>query len=211
MGRKFKLLAGGGCLVLVLAVVAVLGSATWYAAKFSKEYKKVVATETALVEATTDFDNWGPPPEGTSAERLEAFLAVREALVTERAILKKANADFRAEEQGWWSRMSGGADLVPIYAVFWQARNEALLEQVMGPMEYIFTYRLAYYGFLGHDPMAGIDMGEFDPGEASWLSPWVDEIPPPTRDLLESQRGRVEVTWDEEVNPLELIFDGLKK
>ena len=39
---------------------------------------------------------------------------------------------------------------------------------------------------------------------ASWLSPWVDEIPGPTRDLLEAQRGRISATWDEEVNPLEL-------
>lgn len=210
-GRKFKLIGGGGCALLVLAVIAVLGSATWYAAQFSKEYKAVVKSEAALVEATHDFDNWGPPPEGVDEARFEIFLDVRENLAPARARLAAATAAYETGGRGWWSRLSGGADLVPAYASFWAARNETLLERGMGPLEYVFTYRLSYYGFLGKDPLAGVATGEFDPGEASWLSPWVDEIPPGTRALLERRRGRLEATWLADVNPLELIFDGLQK
>jgi hypothetical protein len=210
-GRKVKLAAGGGCALLVLAVIAVLGSATWYAAQFSKEYRAVQESEAALVEATHDFDSWGPPPEGVDAVRFEKFLAVREALAPDRAALAAATAAFEAGGRGLWSRLSGGADLVPAYAAFWSARNGALLERGIGPLEYVFTYRLAYYGFLGRDPLAGAETEVFDPGDASWLSPWVDPIPEPTRALLESRRGRLEATWDPDVNPLELIFDGLQK
>ena len=211
MGKNFKLIAGGGCALLVLAVIAVLGSATWYAAQFSKEYKAVKRSETALVEATTGFDDWVPPVEGVTADRLEAFLAVRENLATDRAGLARATAEFDAADRGWWSRLSSGADLVPVYAAFWDARNKALLDREMGPLEYIFIYRLVYYGWLGKDPAVGVEGSDFDPGAASWLSPWVDAIPVETAALLETRKDRLESVWLAQTNPLELIFDGLEK
>jgi len=211
MGKKFTLALGGGCSLLVLVAIAVMGSATWYAAQFSKEYKAVKKSEKALIEATTGFDEWAPPVEGVTADRLDAFLSVREHLATDRAALARATAEFAAADHGWWSQLSHGADLVPAYAAFWDARNKGLLEKEMGPLEYIFTYRLVYYGWLGKDPSAGVEDSDFDPGGASWLSPWVDPIPTETTALLEANRARLESVWLEATNPLELIFDGLEK
>ncbi len=59
-------------------------------------------------------------------------------------------------------------DLIFQVGSYLQARNRALLEQKMGIGEYVFTYSLAYYSWLGHDPEDGPEItvqGGGDDGE----------------------------------------------
>lgn len=145
---------GIGCGAMLLIVVGILGVGTWYVGRINQEYKDVTNSEKALIAATEGERGFIPPPDGIPGpDRIEVFLAVREDLESWRGTMSTASRQFAVDQDR--QRAGGlkdllklfntGSDLMPTYAGFWTARNEALLAHEMGPGEYAFIYRLVYH------------------------------------------------------------------
>ncbi len=215
-----------GCGLMILVLVAIAGTGTWYAAQMTKEFKQVKASEGALVQAVAKSGDYSldliqPPAVG----RIEAFLEVRQGLVDWRGNLTRAVTDFQVEREkgfsgpmGFYRSLQSGTELAPIYAGFWEKRNKLLLEQKMGPHEYIFLYRLIYQTWLGHDPQDGLETpraahftnGQVAGDDASSLK----SLPPlvwegdmaKLDEVLAPYRQDLEITYSPLLNPLECLF-----
>jgi len=205
MGRKWKLGLGIGCGLVMLVVVGVLGVANWYSGRINQEYKEVRDSELALLAATQGDQGFRPQHGSIPApDRIEVFLAVRDDLASWRRTMASASGQFATDRER--QRAGGikdllrvvntGSDLMPVYAGFWIARNEALLEHGMGPGEYSYIYRLVYRTWLEADR----------PAVASRDYP--DQA---LTDALDPYRGRLLAAFDAEVDPVELIFQGDQK
>ncbi len=225
MAWNGKKLAGLGCGVLVLGAIVVAGALTWYSTQLSREYKKVQKSEEALIAATSAPTAFVPSHDGVPApERLEAFLGVRAATVEWRQRLAAEDRRFAGSATNWWSRAGGANDLAQVLAAFWIARNEALLAAKMGPGEYVWLYGLVYHGWLGHDAAAGrrpdrivegrsaagdLAAGDKGAGDARFSlrrEQWRAGVTPEAATVLEPLREQLVAGWNEETNPVELIF-----
>ena len=196
--RKLGLMIGCGLMLLI--VVGIFGVANWYSGRINQEYKEVRDSEKALLAATEGDGGFSPPIGGIPApDRIEVFLAVREDLdswleTMAAAITKMADDRERQRDGGpkdFVRLVNTGSDLMPIFAGFWTARNEALLAHEMGPGEYAYIYRLVYHTWL--------DFGR----------PARSATDYPTAALsaaLESYRDRFTAAFDSDVHPVELIF-----
>ena len=208
---KLKKGCAVGCLLLFSGLVVLMGAATWYSREINREYKAVQRTEKALVAATAEPAFSPPDPPSLSADRLAAFLAVRDSLAGPRQDLEAAAAEFSREKQrsrgrgwrGWLDLIGTGSDLAPVYATYWSTRNRALLAQGMGPAEYIWTYSLVYYHWLGRDPEVGREPGLKTGVVQAQIT---GELTPDTVDRLAPLRLRLESGFSEQLNPIELIF-----
>jgi hypothetical protein len=201
--------------VVLLAMVAIAGSATWYAARINREYKEVARSE-KILRARVGRDAFRPPAQlDVSAERVDIFLAVRDSLYEERLDLEAAATTFARERErnrsggpkAMWNLLGAGSDLAPVYADYWEARNRALAAHLMSPEEYTWLYRVLYHEWLGRDPEDGRDENAAAPGPAE-MAPLVGELTPASRDLLAPRRLRLEATYSPLLNPVELIFSG---
>lgn len=200
MDKKLKLGLGIGCGVLVLVVVGFMGVATWWSGRINQEYRDVRDSEKALLAATEGEDEYRPPAGGIpSPQRIEVFLAVRRDLTVWRQTLVAATEEFADDRQR--QRTGGvkdlarvvntGSDLMPVFAGFWTARNEALLAHGMGPGEYKYIHRLVYQTWLQPDRPA-VASGNY-PDHA-------------LNSALEPYREQLLAVFDEEVGLVELIF-----
>jgi hypothetical protein len=198
---KWKWGLGIGCGLAVLLFVGAVGVATWYATSINAEYKAVRDSEERLIAATEGPGGYSAPQGGIPAPaRIEIFLDVRRDLQPWLANLAAANEQFLADREKQktggvkeFVKLFGtGSDLMPVYAGFWTARNEALLEHGMGPGEYVYIYSLVYRTWLGLGRRGS-------PAEAY-----------PTGTLsaaLEPYRARLLEAHVPEVELLELIFE----
>jgi len=162
VNRNLKLGLGIGCGVVAVLFLLLLGGGVWFAREMGREYKTVQETEAALVAAHGDLETWTPPPGLVpAAERVAAFVGVREGLAEWRARLATAAGRFASAREegggvrGLWNQMRAGSDLGLDFAGFCTARNRLLLDAGMGPAEYAWLYGLVYYAWLGEDPGAG--------------------------------------------------------
>jgi hypothetical protein len=197
---KWKWGLGIGCGLAVLVFVGVVGVTTWYSTRINAEYKNVRDTEERLISATEGEDGYRPPPGGIpDQQRIETFLAVRQDLAPWLETLAESNEQFVADQE---KQQAGGlldsvklfltgSDLMPVYAGFWTARNEALLKHGMGPGEFVYIYKLAYDTWLGL---------ERDGGPA-------DDYPSDTlAEALEPYRDRLVAAFVPGVGIMEQIF-----
>ncbi len=154
-----------GCGLATLMLVAIAGVGTWYASRMNQDFKQVKTSEEVLVQAVSaqgpfTGDLVHPP----TPDRIAAFLRVRRGLQEWRQNLERSVGEFKAahvEARGgipkFFKSLRAGTELAPVYAGFWQKRNELLLEQKMGPQEYTYLYRLIFYTWLRHDPRDGAE------------------------------------------------------
>jgi hypothetical protein len=214
-GRKF---AGIGCSVAIVLVIAAAGGITWYSAQMAGDFRRVKATEQALVAAVPAPTAFTPPADGVpDPARLEAFAVVRESTAEWRSKLADAEATFAASRSGWWGRAGEGHDLTQVMAGFWMARNEALTKSAMGPAEYTWLYGLVYFGWLGHDPAEGRQaiavngrsgVRREDARFDSLREQWPGGVPEAAAAVLEPLRERLVAGWTAETNPVDLVFIG---
>ena len=153
-----KVLAGCavGCLLIVLA----LGGLAWMGYRWARTAAEVVeAAERAEDRLEAEYGlvrDFTPPAGGRiAADRIEAFLAVRELMAPQRTSLNEsvealAPAAGRSGAVGGLRAARAGISMAPRLLEFAKVRNEALLEVGMGPGEYTWIYWLAYYAWLGH-------------------------------------------------------------
>jgi hypothetical protein len=152
-----KVLAGCavGCLLIVLA----LGGLGWMGYRWARTAAEVVeAAERAEDRLEAEYGpvrEFTPPADGgVSAERLEAYLAVRELMAPQRAALSESVEGLAPTRDG--GAVSGlraaraGISMAPRMLEFARSRNEALLKIGMGPGEYTWIYWLTYHAWLGH-------------------------------------------------------------
>ena len=214
-GRK---IAGIGCSVVVLLAIAAAGAITWYSAQMAGDFRRVKASEQALVATEGAAAAFAPPADGVpDPARLEAFAVARESMAEWRTKLTEAEAKFAASHSGWWGRTGEAHDLTQVMAGFWLARNEALTKAAMGPAEYTWLYGMVYFGWLGHDPAAGrqamgINGGSGSRSEearfAGLRDQWKGGVTAGAAPLLEPLRARLVAGWTEETNPIDLVFIG---
>ena len=173
MENKWTRGCGIGCIVLALVSVALVGSGLWYARQMKAEFKVVRASEEALIAAHGSLDDWRPAALVPDPEHVARFVDIRNGLDEWRLRLATHTrylAGIEAEEthriKRFMRSIRAGGELATLYAGFWRARNEALIEAGMGAGEYVWLYHLAYYAWLGHDPAAGSDQDAWYGGDA---------------------------------------------
>jgi hypothetical protein len=149
----------GGCAIGCLLVVLALGGLGWMGYRWAKTAAEVVdAAERAEDRLEAEYGLVGeftPPAGQVAADRVEAFLAVRELMAPQRTALMEsvealAPAAGRGGAVGGLRAARAGITMAPRILEFARARNEALLEIGMGSGEYTWMYWLTYYAWIGH-------------------------------------------------------------
>ena len=152
-----KVLAG--CGVGCLLVTVALGGLAWMGYRWAKTAAEVVeAAERAEDRLEAEYGlvrEFMPPAGPVAADRVEAFLAVRELMAPQRTALKEsvealAPAAGKGGAVGGLRAARAGISMAPRVLEFAKVRNEALLEVGMGPGEYAWIYWLTYHAWLGH-------------------------------------------------------------
>lgn len=196
---------GIGCGVLVLLAIAVVVLGTVWIRGSVKEFDSAIETREALEARFGQVGEYVPWPDGSvPPDRMEAFLAVRDATAPSRARFDEFFSMIPDTEEEQRELDSGsaldklrfglkmgrsGAGLAGNISEFFQARNRALAEMEMGLGEYTYIFVTAYYGWLGHDP--GHQPGQDPDGSrASRTGRW--EHPRVRRDYLEQLRNQLD-------------------
>jgi hypothetical protein len=171
--RKWILGCGAGCggaIVLAIAVPLLFGLAKM------GPMNRAVDTQKVLTAELGDRDSFTPPAGLPGPDRIEAFLAVRRAVLPFCPRFTEIAADFnRMDDLGRQSDRPGKGEMfraitqlsgsvlgiVGDIGELNQTRNEALLAQRMGLGEYTWLYTLIYHTWQGH-PVPDSDMGSGD-------------------------------------------------
>jgi hypothetical protein len=153
---------GCGALLLVFGALAVGG---FFAVRnVVEDFERTESSARELADRLGSIDDFTPEPDGTiPADRIEAFLAVREQTRESREEMEQTLSLLADGKEGTGrmgprrvARMvTAGLGLLPEIAEFLARRNEAMLEQGMGPGEYLYIYTVAYYSWLGRSPADG--------------------------------------------------------
>ncbi len=164
-----------GCGGMILIVTLLGGAGFFWSKKLLDEFGEAIEVRQELDEQFGSQDAYSPPIH-ISADRMEAFLAVREELRHQCAELGAALAIFNEidqYEEGYkpspgeiWRIVKGSLTMVPGMASYFDVRNASLAAAEMGLGEYTYIYYMAYFAWLGHDPYQGPlsdeDDGSFD-------------------------------------------------
>lgn len=159
--RKWLLGCGIGCgglIVLAIGGPLVLGLF------LMPPMDRAIDAQKELAAALGAPDDYAPPAGPVAADRLEAFLAVRRAVMPHCAGFEEFARNMgRMDDLGAQSDRPAGGEifraikgvtgsvlgLVGDIGKLNEARNRALLEQKMGLGEYTWIYTLAYHSWLG--------------------------------------------------------------
>lgn len=167
-GRKWLIGCGAGCGGLILLIILIsVGGSLW----MMKPMNAAVDSQKALDEEYGARDTFIPPAGGITPDRMEAFLAVREALEPSCEKFREIARDFEEMDRidsdgdastGQALKAVGGlmgsiTGMVAELGRFTEVRNEALLANGMGHGEYVWIYVLAYHSWLGHQPGTSFD------------------------------------------------------
>lgn len=166
---------GIGCGALVLLCVAGAVAVGLFFKNTTSGFASAAESRKALESRFGQADEFAPWPDGViPGQRLEAFLAVREATEPERERIARTFAALpttpeEAKEidnlSGWEKfkkSMSIARDAIGLggsIGRFFEARNQALLSQEMGMGEYTYLYVTTYYGWLKKPPNDGLTSG----------------------------------------------------
>ncbi len=163
-GRNWLLGCGIGCGVVLLVFVLVAGGSFFVLRDAIRGFKQLEESQTTLVAEHGRIADFQPRPDGRiPAERIVAFLAVRDTTAEKRDELARAlNVDMPAlkddGQKGVGKMLRGlkaGFGFTGSLAEYLRERGAAMVAQDMGLGEYLYIYSLAYYTWLGKDPGAG--------------------------------------------------------
>jgi len=152
--RKWLTGCGIGCGVLVLVVVIGLGISTYF---MQQPFRAGITTRESLDERFGDQGAFVPDPDGSiPLSRVEAFLAVRQRLMTHCPVFEEifGRYDKLDELDDDTSGLDAFEEVVrasrsvmqmgSATGEFFQERNTALMDVGMGFGEYTYIYVLAY-------------------------------------------------------------------
>lgn len=179
--KKWLIGCGIGCGVIILILIALGITGYMFFKNIADEFKDYDALMTTLTERHGSIKEFTPHPDGTiSPERLEAFLAVREAFGPVR---EKLETSFKTlqdrvgqseievkKPKNIFQMIKTGVGLIPQVAEFMKSRNQALLDAGMGMGEYYYIYSISYYSWLRYLPEDGPDFEIVGPDDerSSW-------------------------------------------
>jgi len=177
--NKWLLGLGIGCggLIVLAIIIGIFGF--FLVRNMSQGFRDSQAMVKTLEDKYGRPEAYVPDPRGAvPAGRIEAFLAVREAMAPARKAVEasledlvKAQKDREAEgrsARNAFMAVRTTMQMVPQIADFMRARAQALLDKEMGIGEYIYLYTIAYYSWLKKAPDDGpgvVNLG-FGPGQA---------------------------------------------
>lgn len=219
-GKKWLLGCGIGCgsIVLIGIILSVVGTMM-----MTRPMDEAASSQQTLTERFGERDGYVPPARLT-ADRIEAFLAVREQLLPRCAEFRAITARFEAMDE----MESAGDDPSPgeifrnvkgvMGAAFGLAgsmgglvrdRNDALYEQGMGLGEYTWIYVLSYHSLLGNPTNVGLDSKEGRPFSSKQRRRIIDMMERHA-DALETE-GELDLAaqWRDEAGNLERRDDGV--
>ncbi|MCP4220231.1 MAG: hypothetical protein GY765_36705 [bacterium] len=166
---KLALGCGIGCGLIVLLVIIVAGFGYYLIKDTIVAFEETDTSSHLLEEKFGGITDYCPEPDGSiKAERMEAFLEVRESLVplmddlrdSAVALLEDIRKSQEKEEESFWGGVGIMKDIfkqLPQVARYFTIRNRRLMEENMGLAEYSYIYTLAYYSFLSKAPTDGPD------------------------------------------------------
>jgi len=147
---------GVGCVVLIVLAAGVSFMGYRWVRDTTAAVEEAGRIENELEERFGSVRSFVPPGvPGVPEDRLEAFLAVREALTGQRDELSSALTGLASAVEGGGVASGlraarSGVSLAPLTFEFANARNQALLDANMGIGEYTWIYWMTYFAWLGH-------------------------------------------------------------
>jgi len=153
-----------GCVwTVVAAVVAVLAIAVVGVVHLVRDVRHVSEGVDGLVAELGPVSAYTPPADGAiPADRMEAYLAVRTALLP---LLDELERDLgllsdRPDDEGAWTwavpgKVQAGLGLLPKLAELARARADAQIAHGIGSGEYLYLYTVTSYAWLGRSPSDG--------------------------------------------------------
>jgi len=168
-GKKWLVGCGVGCgAVVLLGILLSVGGSLY----MMRPFNQAIDVQKELVAEYGPREAYIPGPQGITSDRLEAFLAVRRAVMPMCEEFRKIADSFAAMDEldkggqepskGEMFKAVGNLTgdifgMVGNMGRFTQLRNQALLDQGMGLGEYIWIYVLVYNSWKGHRPNQDID------------------------------------------------------
>jgi len=164
---------GIGCGIILLLVIALFVAGGMWVKDMTEEFEGAVDLRAQLEERFGARGEFTPPADGAiPADRMQAFLAIREATAAPRTAMvdffeslpdTQAEAEALEAQEGMQKAKSifgivGSAlGFGKQIGVFFEVRNRALLASDMGMGEYTYLYVLVYRSWLGHDDTENVD------------------------------------------------------
>ncbi len=174
--KKWLVGCGIGCGAVLLIAIVLGITGFMFFKNIVDEFKNTEEMMNVLTERYGEISDYAPNPDGSiSANRLEAFLTVREAFAESRKELESSMQALQdratgteievRKPQNIFQMVKLGFGLVPLIAEFMKSRNQALLDAEMGMGEYYYIYVIAYFSWLGNPPEDGPDFLIDESGE----------------------------------------------
>ena len=167
-----------GCGTVVLFIALFIGWSVMGVRSMTKGFNDAVELRSEIEQNFGGREGYVPPADGAiPADRMEAFLAVRDATQPARDEIARVFGSFPTSEDqireldeaptmdkllAAWNMTGAAFGMGGSMGDLFAARNEALMAQQMGFGEYGYIYWLAYFAMLGRDPEAG-PMDSADP------------------------------------------------
>ncbi len=195
--KKWLVGCGIGCGAILLIAIVLGITGFMFFKNIVDEFKDTEEMMKILTERYGQITDYCPNPDGSiSADRIEAFLAVREAFSESRKELGSSMQALEDRTAGTEVEVKRprnilqmvklGFGLVPQIAEFMKSRNQALLDAEMGMGEYHYIYVIAYFSWLGKPIEDGPDFQISESGEEEIRLGELDreEVREERRDLL---------------------------
>jgi len=155
--KKWLIGCGIGCgAVIVIAALLITGGVL-YVRSLVEGFKDSEAMLEVLTEKYGRITEYCPEPDGRIPEdRIEAFLAAREAIAPVRdeiersiSLLDDEGEEIDVESTGnIFQKLKLGFGLIPQLADYFKDRNQALIDAGMGMGEYYYIYSIVYFAWL---------------------------------------------------------------
>ncbi len=183
--KKWLIGCGIGCGAIALIVIILVMGGFFFIRNIVQDFRSSDELMDTLVEVFGEIEEYCPPPNGAiDPQRLEAFLAVREAMTPVREgleqslrILQESDDERLGEKErrSVFKKISTGFGLISQIADFNRARIQALLDAEMGMGEYYYLYTLSYYSWLGKPILDGHDFQIRSDDEGFRFNDWESE------------------------------------
>lgn len=184
--KKWLIGCGIGCGVILVIGILFVAGAFFFVRNLVEGFQDSDAILQTLTERYGRVSEYCPEPDGIiEANRIEAFLAVREATASTRQKIEQSIAVLSDEE--WegkidvessgnvFTKIKLGLGLIPQIAEFLKVRNQALLDADMGMGEYYYLYTLVYFSWLKKPVVDGPPIQIMGDEDEFRFEDWEDE------------------------------------
>jgi len=183
--KKWLIGCGIGCGAIALIVIILVMGGFFFIRNVVHDFRSSEELMDTLVEEFGTIQEYCPSPNGAiEPERLEVFLAVREAMTPVREELERslrflqdsdAQGPGEEERRSVFKKITTGFGLISQIADFHKARTQALLDAGMGMGEYYYLYTVSYYSWLGKPILDGHDFQIRGDDEGYRFNDWEGE------------------------------------